>query len=128
MRASSSRSSRCADRNAVVAVPSPFTRAHPVGADVVMKTFSKVLTEDRTVEDGRTRLLQQLAKQHVTPARQKDGARPRPLTAIAEALGHRALAPTLAISPSRPDHDHRSRDQPRRAKAWLGEHCIPGTR
>ena len=48
-----------------------------------MKTFSKVLTEDRTVEDGRARLLHKFAKQHVTPVRQKDGARPRPLTAIA---------------------------------------------
>ncbi|MFE4824788.1 helix-turn-helix domain-containing protein [Streptomyces sp. NPDC056704] len=73
--------------------------APPVGADVVMKTFSKVLTEDRTVEDGRARLLHKFAKQHVTPVRQKDGARPRPLTAIAEALRHRTLAPTPAISP-----------------------------
>ncbi|GAB7111104.1 hypothetical protein JCM4814A_94230 [Streptomyces phaeofaciens JCM 4814] len=41
--------------------------AQPVGADAVMKTFSKVLTEDRTVEDGRARLLHKLARQHDTP-------------------------------------------------------------
>jgi transcriptional regulator with XRE-family HTH domain len=72
--------------------------AHPVGADAVMKTFSKVLTEDRTVEDGRARLLRKRAKQRSTPAQPADRTRPRPLTAITEALRQHTHAPA-ALTP-----------------------------
>ncbi|MET9125055.1 helix-turn-helix transcriptional regulator [Streptomyces sp. NPDC004528] len=67
--------------------------AQPAGADAVMKTFSKVLTEDQTVEDGRARLLQKLAKQQTKPVRPADAARRRTLTAVADALRHRTPAP-----------------------------------
>ncbi|MFJ3106531.1 helix-turn-helix domain-containing protein [Streptomyces sp. NPDC086835] len=77
--------------------PHPHT-AHPAGADAVMKTFSKVLTEDQTVEDGRARLLHKHAEQQVTPTRPTDSGRPRSLTAIAEALRNRALAPSPLIT------------------------------
>ncbi|MFD7407773.1 helix-turn-helix domain-containing protein [Streptomyces sp. NPDC059866] len=73
---------------------------HPTGADAIIKTFSAVLTEDETVEDGRARLLHKLAKQH-EPARQADSGRTRPPTALAEALRHRALPPAHSISPLR---------------------------
>ncbi|MFJ2399595.1 helix-turn-helix domain-containing protein [Streptomyces sp. NPDC087843] len=75
--------------------PTPQLRAagirddQPAGADAVMKTFSKVLTEDQTVEDGRARLLQKLAKQQTQPLRPADAARRRTLTAVADALRHR---------------------------------------
>lgn len=82
----------------------------PIGADAVMKTFSKVLTEDQTVEDGRARLLQKLAKQHATPVRKKDGTHPRPTGA----LKHRLTTP--AITPSKPAHDHHPAERTRSAK------------
>ncbi|MGW0771784.1 helix-turn-helix domain-containing protein [Streptomyces sp. NPDC002676] len=65
------------------------------GPDAVMKTFSKVLTEDRTVEDGRARLLHKLAKQNPETGR----ARCRPMTAITEALRQRKLPPAPTITP-----------------------------
>ncbi|WP_217236260.1 helix-turn-helix transcriptional regulator [Streptomyces sp. AC555_RSS877] len=77
---------------------SPHHEPHPVGADAVMTTFSKVLTEDRTVEDGRARLLHKHAKQHSTPAQPAERTRPRPLTAITEALRHHTPAP-VALTP-----------------------------
>jgi hypothetical protein len=55
---------------------------HPAGADAVMKTFSKVLTEDHTVEDGRARLLHKHAEQQTTPLRRAAGTRPRPIAPI----------------------------------------------
>ncbi|MER6562115.1 helix-turn-helix transcriptional regulator [Streptomyces sp. NPDC001027] len=58
----------------------PTTR--PAGADAVMRTFSKVLTEDHTVEDGRARLLHKHAEQQTTPLRRAAGTRPRPITPI----------------------------------------------
>ncbi|MEV1069392.1 helix-turn-helix transcriptional regulator [Streptomyces sp. NPDC050263] len=61
--------------------PQPTPDPHPAGADAVMKTFSKVLTEDHTVEDGRARLLRKLAEQQTSPARRAGAARPRPLSA-----------------------------------------------
>ncbi|MFF2386327.1 helix-turn-helix domain-containing protein [Streptomyces sp. NPDC058108] len=79
--------------------PAPHSRAagtrddQPAGADAVMKTFSKVLTEDQTVEDGRARLLQKLARQQTKPVRPADTARRRTLTAVADALRHRTPAP-----------------------------------
>ncbi|MGW6958771.1 helix-turn-helix domain-containing protein [Streptomyces chartreusis] len=69
------------------------------GADAVMKTFSKVLTEDQTVEDGRARLLHKLAEQHVAPARHANGVRTRPHSAIADALRYRARPPAHSITP-----------------------------
>jgi transcriptional regulator with XRE-family HTH domain len=72
--------------------------AHPTGADAVMETFSKVLAEDHTVEDGLARLLHKRAEQHIPPAHRADRIRSGPLTAITETLRHRALAP---ISPLR---------------------------
>lgn len=68
----------------------------PIGADAVMKTFSKVLTEDQTVEDGRARLLQKLAKQHATPVRKKDGTHPRPTGALKHRLTTPAITPLQA--------------------------------
>ncbi|MDH6522549.1 transcriptional regulator with XRE-family HTH domain [Streptomyces sp. SAI-135] len=56
----------------------------PVGADAVIKTFSKVLTEDQTVEDGRARLLRKHATQRATAAGTPTRPRPRPLTTITE--------------------------------------------
>lgn len=61
----------------------------PAGPDAVMKTFSKVLMEDGTMEDGRARLLHKLAKQ--TPIRDRD--RRQPLAAIADSLRQRRLPP-----------------------------------
>ncbi|GAB2897871.1 hypothetical protein GCM10027074_76320 [Streptomyces deserti] len=91
--------------HAATAVPTgPSTAAesgtdpHPIGPDAVMKTFSKVLLEERPVEDGRARLLHKLAEQQV-PARLTDGDQPRPLTATVEALRHRP--PAHHISPLR---------------------------
>jgi hypothetical protein len=52
----------------------------PVGTDAVIKTFSKVLTEDHTFEDGRARLL----RKHATAARTSNRPRLHPLTAITE--------------------------------------------
>ncbi|MGW1364884.1 helix-turn-helix domain-containing protein [Streptomyces chartreusis] len=72
--------------------------AHSSGADAVMKTFSKVLTEDHTVEDGRARLLHKLAIQHISPARRTD--KPRSLTST-DTLRRRALPPAQGISPIR---------------------------
>ncbi|MEU2930725.1 hypothetical protein ABZ636_37785 [Streptomyces sp. NPDC007251] len=71
----------------------------PTGADAVMKTFSKILTEDHTVEDGRARLLHKLAKQNPETAH----TRRRPMTAITEALRQRKLPPATTITPSGPD-------------------------
>ncbi|MEW2051392.1 helix-turn-helix transcriptional regulator [Streptomyces sp. NPDC005476] len=66
--------------------PQPSTTphtTHPAGADAVMKTFSKVLTEHHTVEDGRARLLDKRAEQQTTtPSRRAAGTRPRPRTPI----------------------------------------------
>ncbi|MDL5206358.1 helix-turn-helix transcriptional regulator [Streptomyces sp. ALI-76-A] len=56
----------------------PHHEPDPVGADAVMKTFSKVVTEDRTVEDGRARLLHKHAKQHNTSNQQSAHAPDRP--------------------------------------------------
>ncbi|MGA5318774.1 hypothetical protein ACPCTK_32420 [Streptomyces pseudogriseolus] len=64
--------------------------AHPTGPDAVMKTFSKVFLEERTVEDGRARLLHKLAKQQPS-TRQAADAQPRPLTAVVDLLRHRPL-------------------------------------
>ncbi|MFJ4620820.1 hypothetical protein [Streptomyces sp. NPDC088812] len=51
-------------------------------AALAFSTFGKVLTEDHTVEDGRARLLRELAEQQTTPpARRADGTRSRSLTA-----------------------------------------------
>ncbi|MFJ8546683.1 helix-turn-helix domain-containing protein [Streptomyces sp. NPDC093586] len=70
--------------------PQPASRPScPAGPDAVMKTFSKVLTEDHTVEDGRARLLHKLAKK--TPA--QDSPRRRRAT-LTEALRQRTLPPT----------------------------------
>jgi transcriptional regulator with XRE-family HTH domain len=71
--------------------PDPDTDPQPTGPDAVMTTFSKVFLEERTVEDGRARLLHKLAKQQA-PARQRADAQPRPLTAMVDALRHRSLA------------------------------------
>jgi transcriptional regulator with XRE-family HTH domain len=64
------------------------------GPDAVMKTFSKVLTEDRTVEDGRARLLHKHAKQHPAGAHRR-----RTLTTLTEALRHRAPLQPATITP-----------------------------
>jgi hypothetical protein len=63
-----------------------------------MRTFSRVLTEDRTVEDGRARLLHKLAEQQTASTRQTDTGRPRTLAAIAEVLRIR-VALASAIPP-----------------------------
>ncbi|WP_406226989.1 helix-turn-helix domain-containing protein [Streptomyces anthocyanicus] len=65
------------------------TPSRPGGPDAVMKAFSKVLTEDHTVEDGRARLLHKLAKKNPASAPH----RRRPLTTLAEALRQRTLPP-----------------------------------
>ncbi|MEU9352391.1 helix-turn-helix transcriptional regulator [Streptomyces griseoloalbus] len=62
----------------------------PTGPDAVMRTFSKVLTEGHTVEDGRARLLHKLAKK--TPA--QDSHRRRRRATLTEALRQRTLPPT----------------------------------
>ncbi|MEU0250458.1 helix-turn-helix transcriptional regulator [Streptomyces sp. NPDC006235] len=67
----------------------PLRHNRLTGPDAVMKTFSKVLTEDRTVEDGRARLLHKQARR-ATPT---DRARRRPVTSIAEVLRQRKLPP-----------------------------------
>ncbi|MER7978307.1 helix-turn-helix transcriptional regulator [Streptomyces sp. NPDC095817] len=93
-----------ADARADAARQQPFTHrpAQPppappgAGADAVIKTFSKVLTEDRTVEDGRARLLQKLAKQ-TQPEHPADSTRPR--RTFSEALRHRPRIPAPAITP-----------------------------
>ncbi|WP_254402637.1 AAA domain-containing protein [Streptomyces sp. AC555_RSS877] len=103
--------------------PPPETDAHephPVGADAVMKTFSKVLTEEHTVEDGRARLLHKHAEQQGTPAQPAERTRPRPLTAITEALRHHALAP-VALAPSKPGRDGRAH----RVRPALGQQLYP---
>ncbi|MGW5609360.1 helix-turn-helix domain-containing protein [Streptomyces sp. NPDC003753] len=69
----------------------------PTGPDAVMKTFSKVLTEDHTVEDGRARLLHKLAEQNP----RKGHNRCRPMTDITEALRQRKLPPATTITPLR---------------------------
>ncbi|MGV9351247.1 helix-turn-helix domain-containing protein [Streptomyces spiralis] len=80
---------------------SPPDGVQATSPDAVIKAFSKVLTEDRTVEDGRARLLHKRAKQG-TLARQAAPSRAWPITAIADALRHRAaLPPTPVISPLR---------------------------
>ncbi|MEU3901792.1 helix-turn-helix transcriptional regulator [Streptomyces sp. NPDC045251] len=65
------------------------------GPDAVMKTFSKILTEDHTVEDGRARLLHKHAKQTLPTGTHRH----RTLTAITEALRHRTLPQPTAITP-----------------------------
>lgn len=67
----------------------PQPAPKPTGPDAVMKTFSKVLTEDHTIEDGRARLLHKLSKK--TPAQD---SRHRRRIALAEALRQRTLPPT----------------------------------
>ncbi|MFC8349569.1 hypothetical protein [Streptomyces sp. NPDC057280] len=75
--------------------PAPASTGASTGPDAMMKTFSKVLTEDRTVEDGRARLLQKLAK-----APEADHHRRRPLASLTHALRQRAaLTPPAAITP-----------------------------
>ncbi|MFF9025744.1 helix-turn-helix domain-containing protein [Streptomyces eurythermus] len=69
--------------------------ACPTGPDTVMDTFSKVLTEDHTVEDGRARLLHKLAEENP----QADHERCRPMAAIAAALRQRRLPPATTITP-----------------------------
>ncbi|MGW3990562.1 helix-turn-helix domain-containing protein [Streptomyces sp. NPDC004830] len=64
--------------------------AQPTGPDAVMKTFSKVFLEERTVEDGRARLLHKLAKQQSSAGKAADAER-RPLTAVVDLLRHRPL-------------------------------------
>jgi transcriptional regulator with XRE-family HTH domain len=76
--------------------PDPDPDPQPTGPDAVMTTFSKVFLEERTVEDGRARLLHKLAKRQAF-TRQTADAHPRPLTAMADALRHRSL--THQISP-----------------------------
>ncbi|MER7496458.1 helix-turn-helix transcriptional regulator [Streptomyces pharetrae] len=66
--------------------------SHPTGPDAVMKTFSKVLTEDHTLEDGRARLLHK----HARHATRTDHDRRRSLT---DALRQRTLPPLPAITP-----------------------------
>ncbi|WP_435596574.1 helix-turn-helix domain-containing protein [Streptomyces albogriseolus] len=66
----------------------------PTGPDAVMRTFSKVLTEDHTVEDGRARLLHKSTKK---PTEQDTHRRLRRAT-LTEALRQRTLLPT-AITP-----------------------------
>ncbi|MEV5085947.1 helix-turn-helix transcriptional regulator [Streptomyces sp. NPDC056159] len=68
----------------------PHDSAHTTSPDAVMKTFSKVLTEDKTMEDGRARLLHKLAEQRPV-ARQAASSRSRRITAITDALRRRAL-------------------------------------
>ncbi|MGV9567887.1 hypothetical protein [Streptomyces sp. NPDC003480] len=65
------------------------------GPDAVMKTFSKVLTEDHTVEDGRARLLHKLAEQNP----RKGHNRCRPTTDITKALRQRKPPPATTITP-----------------------------
>jgi transcriptional regulator with XRE-family HTH domain len=82
-------------------IPRPDHPPHvpdPTGPDAVMRTFSRVLTEDRTVEDGRARLLHKLAEQQTASTRQTDTGRPRTLAAIAEVLRIR-VALASAIPP-----------------------------
>ncbi|MEV0982443.1 helix-turn-helix transcriptional regulator [Streptomyces sp. NPDC049915] len=67
------------------------------GPDAVMRTFSKVLTEDRPVEEGRARLLDKLAEQ----SPQADRERRTTLAALTEALRQRKLPPVTAITPLR---------------------------
>ncbi|MDT0616636.1 hypothetical protein [Streptomyces lancefieldiae] len=69
--------------------------SRPTGPDAVMKTFSKILTEDHTVEDGRARLLHKLAKK--TPA--QDSPRRRRRATLTEALRQRTLPPPTTITP-----------------------------
>lgn len=66
----------------------------PTGPDAVMRTSSKVLTEDHTVEDGRARLLHKSTKK---PTVQDTHRRLRRAT-LTEALRQRTLLPT-AITP-----------------------------
>ncbi|WP_190201666.1 helix-turn-helix domain-containing protein [Streptomyces djakartensis] len=87
--------------SATAAATGPSTTAesdadpHPTGPDAVMETFSEVLLEEQTVEDGRARLL---AKQQAH-ARPPGGHQPRLPTTTVEALRHRP--PTHHILPLR---------------------------
>ncbi|MFC8412650.1 helix-turn-helix domain-containing protein [Streptomyces coelicoflavus] len=79
------------------AIAQPITPAPNsiAGPDAVMKTFSEVLTEDRTVEDGRARLLHKHAQQtHPTSPHRR-----LTLSAITQALRHRTLLPPATITP-----------------------------
>ncbi|MEU5225325.1 helix-turn-helix transcriptional regulator [Streptomyces toyocaensis] len=67
---------------------------HTPEPDAVIKTFSKVLTEDHTVEDGRARLLHKLAAQ--TPSTNRHH---RTLATITESLRRRPLPPPTTITP-----------------------------
>ncbi|MFE1290849.1 helix-turn-helix domain-containing protein [Streptomyces sp. NPDC058751] len=76
----------------------PPTRSCPTpaaGADAVIKAFSKVLTEDQPVEDGRARLLLKLARRQTSQSRPTSGTRTRTLTALTDALRHRSPAPAI---------------------------------
>ncbi|MFD7461119.1 MULTISPECIES: helix-turn-helix domain-containing protein [unclassified Streptomyces] len=73
--------------------PPTLKPRRPTGPDTVMKTFSKVLTEEHTVEDGRARLLHKLAEESPHP----DSDRRRPTT-LTDALRKRRRPPT-AITP-----------------------------
>ncbi|MFH8939470.1 helix-turn-helix domain-containing protein [Streptomyces griseosporeus] len=81
-------------RHAPQAPPAHAPR-QPAGPDSVMKTFSKVLTEERTVEDGRARLLHKLAEE--SPHADSDRRRPVTLT---DALRQRRRPPA-SITPLR---------------------------
>lgn len=71
----------------------PPTRPHRTpGPDTVMKTFSKVLTEESAVEDGRARLLHKHAEEGTRPNNDR-----RP-TALTDALRQRRRLPT-SITP-----------------------------
>ncbi|WP_158786569.1 helix-turn-helix domain-containing protein [Streptomyces sp. NRRL F-5065] len=73
--------------------PQPVPRPScPTGPDAMMRAFSKILTENHTVEDGRARLLHKLAKK--TPAQDSHHHRRR-RTSLTEALRQRALPPTV---------------------------------
>ncbi|MEV8597622.1 helix-turn-helix transcriptional regulator [Streptomyces sp. NPDC052012] len=75
--------------------PAPPARSYTSGPDTVLNTFSKILTEDHTVEDGRARLLHKRAEDpHPT-----DSQRRRPLTTLTDALRQRTPAPPATITP-----------------------------
>lgn len=71
--------------------PAPTDPA--TGPDAMLKTFSKVLTEDHTVEDGRARLLHKRARKPEVERHR------RPLASLTDALRQRALTPATAIVP-----------------------------
>ncbi|MFC7994479.1 helix-turn-helix domain-containing protein [Streptomyces pilosus] len=76
--------------------PPPAPRPHRTpGPDAMIKTFSKALTEDHTVEDGRARLLHKLAEKTPTTNRHHH----RTLATLTETLRQRRLLPPTTITP-----------------------------